>query len=316
MIGKIIEIAHNQRHLSVFRGFMLVHSTEKNNKAELKRIPLDNIAAIVGNAHGLSYTNNLLVALAERGVPFVLCGSNHNVVGMLLAVDGQHQQAKRFDAQISASMPTTKKIWSQIVKAKLGWQAITLEKAGLSSDYLKNLIKKVKSGDATNIEAQGARKYWTLLFGSAFRRDRAAEGINTLLNYGYTVLRATTARSVVAAGLHPTIGLHHKNESNPMRLVDDLMEPFRPIIDLRVWQLHKENKNEINAETKQEIASCMFIDLQTNLGISPVLVCIQRCATSLAQCYLRQAKILDLPSGFSNCAELFCDEASAIENVT
>ena len=315
MIGKIIEIAHNQRHLSAFRGFMLVHSTEKNNKEELRRIPLDDIAAVIGNAHGLSYTNNLLVALAERGIPFVLCGTNHNIVGILLAVDGCYNQAKRFDAQISTSVPATKKIWSQIVKAKLGWQAIVLEKAGLPSNYLKNLIKKVKSGDPTNIEAQGARKYWTLLFGSAFRRDRTAEGINTLLNYGYTILRSTTARSVVAAGLHPTIGLHHKNESNPMRLVDDLMEPFRPIVDLRVWQLHKSGKNEINPETKQEIASCMFTDLQTNLGVSPLFVCVQRCAISLAQRYLGQAKILDLPSDLSNCAELFYNEKSDMENV-
>jgi len=97
MLGRIIEIAENQRYLSVLRGFMVIESTEKERK-ELGRIPLDDIGAVIVNAYGLSYTNNLLIALAERGVPFVLCGSNHNAVGMIFSVNGNHQQAKRFDA--------------------------------------------------------------------------------------------------------------------------------------------------------------------------------------------------------------------------
>jgi CRISPR-associated protein Cas1 len=286
----------------MLRGFMVVESTAKDCK-ELGRIPLDDIGAVIANAYGLSYTNNLLVALAERGAPFVLCGSNHNVVGMLFSVDGNHQQAKRFDAQISAGKPIKNRLWADIVKSKLAWQAAVLDRTGSPSAPLKSLLGKVKSGDPDNIEAQGARRYWTLLFGKAFRRDKEAHGINAMLNYGYTILRATTARAVVAAGLHPTLGLHHSNESNPMRLVDDLMEPFRPIIDFKVWQLSKNSELTVNADVKRKIALTMFVDIQTNGGISPLSVCIQNTATSLAHTFLGESKKLNLPCKFPSVDE-------------
>ena len=107
MIGRIVEVADDKRHLFMSRGFMVVQDTEGERK-ELGQVPLDDIAAVIANAHGLSYTNNLLVALAERGAPFVLCAANHNAVGMLLPIDGNHHQGRRFDAQIEATKPTTK----------------------------------------------------------------------------------------------------------------------------------------------------------------------------------------------------------------
>ena len=181
------------------------------------QVPLDDIAAVIANAHGLNYTNNLLVSLAKRGIPFVLCAANHNAVGMLWPVDGNFQQAKRFDAQLAATKPTNKRLWTEIVRSKIQQQAAALEATGSIATPLVALVNKVRSGDPGNVEAQGARRYWRLLFGNEFRRDRNSGGLNGLLNYGYTVLRAATARSVIAAGLHPTIGLHHRNESNPMR---------------------------------------------------------------------------------------------------
>lgn len=297
MPARIVEIAEDQRHLSVFRGFMLVVSTETQRK-ELGRIPLDDIGAVIANAYGLSYTNNLLVSLAERGIPFVLCGLNHNAIGMLMSVDGNHQQAKSLDAQISASKPTRNRLWADIVKVKLAWQAAVLKQTGAPSTPLMSLVDKVKSGDPKNIEAQGARRYWTLLFGNSFKRDKEASGINSMLNFGYTVLRATTARAVVAAGLHPTLGIHHSNEGNPMRLVDDLMEPFRPVIDFKVWALSKKGELVINATVKREIVLTMFVDIQTKDGTSPLSVCVQNTATSLAQIYLGESKKLNLPTLF------------------
>jgi CRISP-associated protein Cas1 len=294
MIGRIVEIADDKRHLFMHRGFMVVQDTVGERK-ELGQIPLDDISAVIANAHGLSYTNNLLVALAERGAPFVLCGANHNVVGMLLCVDGNYHQAKRIEAQIKASEPTHKRLWATIVKAKLEQQAAALEAAGLPHVPLTALVSKVKSGDPDNIEAQGARRYWTLLFGEAFRRDQEADGVNALLNYGYTVLRAATARAVVAAGLHPSIGLHHSNDSNPMRLVDDVIEPFRPVIDLKVFQLIRNGENQITPDTKRVLVRSLYDDMQTNSGVTPVSVCIQKLAVSLAQIYLGEREKLDLP---------------------
>ena len=294
MLGRIVEIAEDQRHLSLYRGFMLVHSTE-GHKSELGRVALDDISAVIAHSYGLSYTNNLLIALAERGAPFVLCGANHNAVGMLLPIEGNFEQAHRIEAQINATRPTHKRLWAEIVRAKLQQQANALKTAGMSDAHLNVLAKRVKSGDPENIEAQGARAYWSLLFGKDFRRDRSAMGTNALLNYGYTVLRAATARAVIAAGLHPSIGLHHSNDNNAMRLVDDLMEPFRPVIDLQVWDLVQSGMDEVNAKTKREMVHSLYSNIRSEGGDTPVTVATQKLATSLAMVYLGQRSNLDLP---------------------
>lgn len=294
MIGRIVEVANDRRHLSLSRGFLVVQNTD-GGREELGKIPLDDVVAVIANAYGLSYTNNLLVALAERGAPFVLCADNHNAVGMLLAIDGNYQQAKRFDAQLAASQPLVKRLWSDIVKSKLQQQAAALEAAGAPSIPISALVRKVRSGDPDNLEAQGARRYWALLFGDGFRRDQEGPGLNAMLNYGYTVLRAATARAVVSAGLHPTIGLHHSNEGNAMRLVDDLMEPFRPMVDLRVWQLHNQGEDQVTPEIKHSLVKILYDDMQTSTGATPVLVCTQKIATSLAQVFMGERDKLDLP---------------------
>lgn len=294
MIGRIVEVADDRRHLFLSRGFLVVKDTEGERK-ELGQVPLDDIAAVIANAHGLSYTNNLLVALAERCAPFVLCAANHNAVGMVLTIDGNYQQAKRFDAQLAASQPLMKRLWAEIVKSKLQQQAAALEAAGAPFIPLSALVRKVRSGDPDNFEAQGARRYWGLLFGDDFRRDQQSDGLNAMLNYGYTVLRAATARAVVAAGLHPTIGLHHSNEGNAMRLVDDLMEPFRPVIDLKVWQLHQQGEIQVTPESKRALVRTLYDDMQTSVGATPLMVCTQKLATSLAQVFMGERKKLDLP---------------------
>jgi CRISPR-associated protein Cas1 len=294
MIGRIVEVADDRRHLFVSRGFMVVQDTAGERK-ELGQVPLDDIAAVIANAHGLSYTNNLLVSLAERGAPFVICGANHNVAGMLWSIDGNYQQAKRFDAQLSVGKPVVKRLWADIVRSKLEQQAGALEATGAPIAPLIALVAKVRSGDPENIEAQGARRYWTLLFGDDFRRDQNGGGLNAMLNYGYTVLRAATARAVIAAGLHPTLALHHSNENNAMRLVDDLMEPFRPIVDLKVWQLRRNGELYITPDTKRALVCTLYDDMQTDIGATPVLACVQKLATSLALVYLGERSKLDLP---------------------
>ena len=294
MIGRIVEIADDRRHLFVNRGFMVVRDTEGERK-ELGQVPLDDIAAVIANAHGITYTNNLLVALAERGAPFVLCAANHNAVGMLLTLDGHHVQAHRIEAQINASQPTHKRLWAAVVKSKLEQQAAALEATGAPTAPLTALVRKVKSGDPDNVEGQGARRYWSLLFGSEFRRNQDGDGINALLNYGYTVVRSATARAVVAAGLHPSIGLHHSNDGNAMRLVDDLMEPFRPIIDLKVWQLQRAGESHVTPDTKRALVRTLYDDMQSSAGATPVMVCMQKLAVSLAQVYVGERDKLDLP---------------------
>jgi len=294
MIGRIIEVATDQRHLSAYRGFMLVHNTTQP-KSEMARIPLDDIGAVVANAHGLSYTNNLLVALADRGIPFVLCGKNHLPAGMLLPVDGHHLQSHRFEAQIGCALPVKKQLWAAIVKSKLSQQAIALRTVGGNATAIERLATMVRSGDPDNCEAQGARHYWQAFLGADFRRDQRMEGLNGLLNYGYTVLRATTARAVIAAGLHPSIGLNHSNDKNPMRLVDDLMEPFRPAVDLCVHQLSKEGQLDVTNEAKKRLVSVMYQDIPGPDGLTPLMVSVQKLATSLALVLTKESNQLALP---------------------
>lgn len=294
MIGRIVEVADDRRHLFLHRGFLVVQDTEGERK-ELGQVPLDDIAAVIANAHGLSYTNNLLVALAERGAPFVLCAANHNAVGMLWPIDGNFEQSRRIEAQIDAGKPVHKRLWAAVVRAKLEQQAAALEAAGAPTAPVLALAGKVKSGDPDNLEAQGARRYWSLLFGNDFRRDQNGEGLNALLNYGYTVLRAATARAVIAAGLHPGIGLHHSHDNNAMRLVDDLMEPFRPVVDLKVWQLWRNKEAHVTPETKRALVRTLYDDMQSDQGATPVMVCMQKLATSVAQVYLAQRDKPDLP---------------------
>lgn len=294
MLQRIVEVSNDCRHLSMYRGFMLVTASWEDRQ-EISRVALDDIGALIANAYGLSYTNNLLVALADRGVPFVLCGANHNVAGMIWPVDGHHQQAHRFEAQISCGAPMRKRIWAAIVKSKLLNQAAVLSASGVNAAGLLRLAKLVKSGDPDNVEAQGARQYWQSLLGSDFRRDKQADGLNALLNYGYTVLRAATARAVVAAGLHPSIGLHHSHDNNAMRLVDDLMEPFRPVIDWQVWHLQRRGFTMVDAMTKRILVKALYADLKTGAGNTPVIISIQKLATSLAQILLKERQSLDLP---------------------
>jgi CRISPR-associated protein Cas1 len=294
MIGRIVEISNDKRHLSLYRGFLLIHDTE-GTKEELGRVPLDDIVALIANAHGLSYTNNLLVALAERGAPFVLCGANHNPVGMVWPVEGHHQQAHRIEAQIDCGLPLRKRLWASLVKAKVLQQAAVLKEMQVSHGYIQALAGKVRSGDPDNLEAQAARQYWGLLFGPSFRRNREEEGLNALLNYGYMVLRAATARAVIAAGLHPSIGLHHSHDNNAMRLVDDLMEPFRPVVDWAVCHLQKQGLTRVEPSTKRFLVNSLYWDLQTTAGSTPVLVAAQKLATSLAHVMTNERQDLELP---------------------
>jgi CRISPR-associated protein Cas1 len=291
MVGRVVEIATDGRHLAIDRGFMTV--SEKGCK--LGRVPLDDLAAVVANAHGLTYSNNLLVTLAIRGVPVVLCGPNHRPAAVVWPVDGHHAQSGRMGDQANASAPLKKRLWQQIVQAKILAQGATLAAVGAEARGFLLLSRKVRAGDPGNVEAEAARRYWPLLLGTAFRRDQDGDGLNGLLNYGYAVLRAATARAVMAAGLHPSLGLMHSNRGNALVLVDDLMEPFRPIVDREVHRLQSEKILEVTSEAKAALARTMIVDLPTADGVSPLMTCLERLTTSLAKAYSGETDRLILP---------------------
>lgn len=291
MIGRIIEISTDNKHLSVDRGFLIV----SEDKQEIGRVALDTIEAVIVYAHGITYSNNFLVKLAEQKSPLVICSSNFLPTSILMPIEGNYLQAGIMDAQISSTEPLRKRLWQQIVRAKLLQQASVLEYLDKPYVFLKNLAKKVKSGDSDNREGEGARKYFPMLFGKDFIRDRDSSGINTLLNYGYIILRSSVARAVVAAGLHPTLGLHHSNQFNPFRLADDLIEPFRPLVDMVVYKLIIDGKTELDKEIKLKLVNILSKNMPTLIGYTEVGFCIQSLATSLAQVYLGKRNDLEVP---------------------
>lgn len=291
MIGRIIEISTDNRHLSTEHGFLII----EENKKEIGRIALDTIEAVIVYAHGITYSNNVLVKLAEQKSPLVICSQNFLPTSILIPIDGNYTQASIMDAQIEATEPTKKRLWQQITKTKLLQQASVLEHLGKPYKFLQELSKEVKSGDPENKEGEGARKYFPLLFGKDFIRDRDAKGINLLLNYGYIILRSSVARSIIASGLHPTLGLHHKNQYNAFRLADDLIEPFRPLVDMVVYNLIQQQKTELNKETKSKLVNILSQNMPALIGYTEVGFCIQTLATSLAQIFLGKRNDLELP---------------------
>ncbi len=278
-MDRIVDIATDGLHLSAYRGLMLLSLDEQ----EVGRVALDDIAAIIIHAHGVTWTTSLAVELAQRGAIMVLCGNNHAPVAYLTAIDGHHAQNARLRAQWEAPRPLFKRAWKQIITAKVKMQASLLAAHGRDeANALLFLADRVRSGDPDNIEAQAARRYWTALFGTEFRRDRASDGSNALLNYGYTVMRAMIARSVMAAGLHPSIGLHHANRLNAFALADDLVEPFRPLVDAVVHHMHADGLVAVDREAKQRLTGLITADLDLAGAVSPVSICAQRLAQSLA----------------------------------
>jgi CRISPR-associated protein Cas1 len=278
---QIVDIATDGRHLSAYRGFLVV----SEDRQEVGRVPLDDIAAVIVHAHGVTWSTNLVVALAERGALMLLCGTNHAPVAVCLPLDGHHAQNARMRAQWEAGRPLSKQLWRSVVIAKIRWQAAVLEACGQPSSAFEHLARKVGSGDPENVEAQAARRYWPLLMGEDFRRDRDAEGMNAMLNYGYTILRSLCARSAVAAGLHPSIGIHHANRGNAFALADDLVEPFRPLVDALALRLRAAGPEAVTPEAKRAFAGLIAFDLPGETGTTTVSGAATRAAQTLADSF-------------------------------
>lgn len=280
-MDRIVDIATDGRHLSAHRGFLIV----SEEREEVGRVPLDDVAAVIVHAHGVTWSTNVIVALARRGAIMLLCGTNHSPVAVCLPLDGHHAQNGRMRAQWEAGKPLSKQLWRRIVVAKVRWQAAVLEANGRSASAFDLLARRVRSGDPDNIEAQVARRYWPLLMGESFRRDRDAGGANALLNYGYAILRSMCARAVVAAGLHPSIGIHHTNRGNAFALADDLIEPFRSVGDALTLRLLARGIEEVTPEAKRAFAGMIALDLQGENGTTTLAGAAHRAAQSLATCF-------------------------------
>lgn len=294
MAGRIIEISNPLVSLSMSRGFLLV----KIEGEEKSRIAVEDIEILILNGSGASITTNLLNSMLEAGVMVIVLGANYSPSGIFYPTNPHYLHKQKINLQITSSKPLEKRLWQQVVKAKILNQAAILSHFnGDDERQLLELAKKVSSGDKENLEAQAARKYWQRLFGPDFRRNFESTKINSMLNYGYAILRSATARAIFASGLHPAIGIHHSNQENAFCLVDDLMEPFRPIVDFLVKKIVQENAeiSELTPEIKKSLTRVLSLNLSTSAGTTPISNCLIRLCQSFVRSLENGEAKLDFP---------------------
>lgn len=264
---------------------------------EIGNIPIEDLGVLILDHPAIVHTQGLLAACFEQNVAVLLCDGKHLPSAILLPLEGHTLHSKILRQQIAASEPTAKRIWQRIVQAKIREQAKVLQSAIGNSSPLNLYANKVKSGDPDNIEAQAARIYWKKLFGADFRRDQDAEGINAMLNYGYAVIRGAVARAIVGTGLHPAIGVHHRNQYNSFALADDLMEPLRPLVDIKVHEITKvlAEAPELTPQNKRAMLEILSWDCTLNERKMPLMVSLHLYAASVRKILTGEANEVDIP---------------------
>ncbi len=260
-----------------------------------KSVPVEDIGFVVLEHQQTSITLPLLNALSDNNVAVILCGENRLPNAMLMNLDSNRTQGESFRNQTEASEPLKKGLWRQIVEAKIRNQAALLNRLGRDGDKLKPYYMNVKSGDADNREGIAAKIYWSELFGRDFIRTREGNAPNNLLNYGYTLLRAAVARSLMGSGLLPALGIFHRNRYNAFPLADDVMEPYRPYVDLIVARLYAEGKTELTREVKSELLGLLFCDTRFGKVLHPLDVGLTHTTASLAKCFAGTQKKIVYP---------------------
>ena len=293
MIKRTIEISQEPAYLAT-----------KHNQLQIRRgdqlvgsVPCEDIGVLLVDHLQTRYSHSALTQLAEFNAAVVLCGRNHLPVAVLLPVSDHSNVVWRLRDQIAVGKPLSKQLWQQLIRAKIRASAANLELGSPAKSKLLELARQVRSGDPTNIEAQAARVYWQnwLTSDISFRRDVDGEGLNSLLNYGYAVVRAAIARALVAAGLTPALGLKHSNRGNAFALADDLIEPLRALVDERVRELFHLGFLELGPEAKAGLLKLLAEDVQIGSESGPLMVCLHRYVASLVKCYQGEAKKLLIP---------------------
>lgn len=260
-----------------------------------KSVPIEDIGFVILEHRQIDISLPLLNALSDNNVAVILCGDDFMPNAMLMNLDSNRTQGESFRAQIEASEPLKKGLWKQTVEAKIRNQAALLNKLGLDGDKLKPYYANVKSGDADNREGIAAKIYWSELFGSGFVRLRDGAEPNNLLNYGYTLLRAAVARSLMGSGLFPAFGIFHRNRYNAFPLADDIMEPYRPYVDEIVYGLYADGERKLTKEVKSKLLGLLFTDTVFGKVTRPLDVGLTMTTASLAKCFAGTQKKIVYP---------------------
>ncbi|RMG78419.1 MAG: type II CRISPR-associated endonuclease Cas1 [Bacteroidetes bacterium] len=253
-----------------------------------KTVPIEDIGVIILEHPQITVTNKLLEQLNLHNVAVIHCDSRHMPVGLIMPLNGHSELSERFRHQINASLPLKKNLWQQTVQAKIINQAGVLRERGIAVENMYHWAKQVTSGDKLNHEARAASYYWQNIFDNReFSRARFGEPPNNLLNYGYAILRSIAARALVSSGLLPALGIFHQNKYNAYCLADDIMEPYRPYVDVIVSHIvdNGEDCSELTTEIKLQLASIAAMDVIIDGKKSPLMVAMSRTTNSLFECF-------------------------------
>ena len=276
----------NPAYLKTLNEQMVI---EMQDTGEFRQAPIEDIGLLILDHQQITITQSLISKLLANNVAFITCDHTHHPVGLLLNLDGNTLQSQKFQAQVDASVPLKKQLWQQTGMAKIQNQAALLKNQRQDDKFLLQLAKDVKSGDSENAEAKAAAYYWKNIFPDflAFKRDRFGDPPNNLLNYGYAILRAVVARSLVGSGLLPTLGIFHRNQYNAYCLADDIMEPYRPFVDQVVCSIIRMNGKvlEMGTTMKKQLLGVPAIDVILDGQKSPLMNAVQRTTASLVKCF-------------------------------
>lgn len=275
-------------YLSVKDSQLVVQLAEDTTNTK-KTMPIEDIGVVILDNPQITITQRVLVQLLENNIAVITCNQFHHPIGLQLCLDSNTLQSERFQTQINASESLRKNLWQQTIVSKIYNQAMVLKEFDVPVRNMITWSNSVFSGDSKNHEARAAAYYWKNLLESHdnFKRERFGEYPNNFFNYAYAILRAITARSLVASGLLPTLGIHHKNRYNSYCLADDIMEPYRPFADKLIIDIIRKYPQEetLTTQIKQEILKLPIIDVEINKKTSPLQIAMQETTSSLAQCY-------------------------------
>ena len=258
--------------------------------------PIEDIGLVILDHPQITITHQAIIALQQNKALIVCCDDKHMPLGMMYPLVGHSEQTQKQHAQLNASKPLIKNLWQQTVEAKIENQIAVLNHINKPTLRLERILTQVQSGDPDNKEGQAAAYYWGE-YQDDFIRDRDGEPPNGLLNYGYAILRAMVARALVSSGLHLTIGIFHHNKYNPYCLADDIMEPYRPFVDLMVFELFSNQNLDsfLDYNTKKELLTLGQIDALYGKLKRPLMVGMSLTSASLADCFLNKKRRIVFP---------------------
>lgn len=259
-------------------------------------IPIEDIGFLVIDHSEVYLSMNAMNLLVENNSVVIICGKNHLPNGMFMNLNSHHIQQEIFKHQLNASVPLKKQLWQQTVVEKIKNQATLLESITGKTNPLDYFASKVLSDDSSNMEGAAASHYWKSFFDMSFKRERFGDYPNNFLNYGYAILRAATARALAGSGLLNTIGIHHKSKYNAFALADDIMEPFRPVIDEKVYEIMQHfEEQELTTGIKAELLQVLTRTVYFKDEKSTLMVGLQKTSSSLQQCFTGQRKKINYP---------------------